>query len=85
MDEKELKASLEDLVEKSGFTILNFMEHTFEPQGFTAIWLLAESHCALHTFPEANKSYIELSSCNLEMYESFVERIEDYFELIDNH
>ncbi len=85
VDEGELKTSLEALIKTAGFTILNFMEHSFEPQGYTAIWLLAESHCALHTFPEADKSYIELSSCNVEMYESFIEKMEVYFNRVDNH
>lgn len=48
------------------------MEHYFEPQGYTCLWLLSESHFAIHTFPEANKTYIELSSCNRQMYENFL-------------
>lgn len=55
----------------SGFTILSFHEHFFIPQGWTGIWLLAESHLAIHTFPEENKTYIELSSCNKEYFKMF--------------
>ena len=47
-------------------------EHPFNPQGYTALWLLSESHFAVHTFPEFGKSYIELSSCNLEYYQKFL-------------
>lgn len=71
-----LKESFERMLKESGFTVLNFMEHFFEPQGYTAIWLLGESHFALHTFPEENKTYIELSSCNEEMYDQFIEMID---------
>lgn len=53
-----------EILLKSDFTILNFMEHTFKPQGYTAIWLLAESHLAVHTFPEHNTTFIELCSCS---------------------
>lgn len=81
-DPEILKSKSEKLIIESGFTILNFMEHHFEPQGFTAIWLLAESHCALHTFPEQGKSYLELSSCNLEMYERFISLIANYFKSV---
>lgn len=66
------KQEMESLLKQAGFSILNYMEHAFEPQGFTAVWLLAESHCALHTFPEEGKTYIELSSCNIQMYVAFV-------------
>lgn len=52
------------LLKKAGFTVLNKVAHEFEPQGYTVLWLLAESHFAIHTFPEQKKTYIELSSCN---------------------
>lgn len=66
------KEEIEALLKRSGFTILNFVEHKFEPQGYTSLWLLAESHCALHTFPEEGQAYVELSSCNIQMFVDFV-------------
>ena len=71
-DHSIVKVEIENLLVASGFTILNFMEHHFQPQGYTALWLLAESHCALHTFPEEDKSYLEISSCNTQMYLDFL-------------
>jgi S-adenosylmethionine decarboxylase len=59
---------------RAGFKILNFCEHHFEPQGWTALWLLGESHFAIHTFPEEGRSYIELSSCVEEPFRKFCER-----------
>lgn len=47
-------------------------EHHFSPQGYTALWLLSESHFAVHTFPEFGRTYIELSSCNLDFYLNFL-------------
>ncbi|MCF8372492.1 MAG: S-adenosylmethionine decarboxylase [Bacteroidales bacterium] len=70
-DPAKLQDGLDLLVEQSGYTVLNKMEHHFEPQGYTCLWLLAESHLAVHTFPENGKSYIELSSCNLDKNETF--------------
>ncbi len=72
IDPVTLTSGFKDLLLDSGFGILNFMEHHFEPQGYTAIWLLSESHLAIHTFPEESKSYVELSSCNKEMYDNFI-------------
>ena len=57
---------------KAGFNILSIKYHLFEPQGFTALYLLCESHFAVHTFPEENKTYIELSSCNKAKYDAFL-------------
>lgn len=63
---EQLKTQFQQILEQSGFTIIQFSEHHFEHQGYTCFWLLAESHLAIHTFPESNTSYVELSSCNEE-------------------
>lgn len=68
-----LKRTCQAALERSGFTILGFMEHHFQPQGYTAIWLLGESHLALHTFPENGKSYLEISSCSKDKFIRFLE------------
>ncbi len=60
-----------ELLILSGFTILNSIQHVFQPQGYTAIWLLAESHLAIHTFPEHNATFIELCSCSEEILITF--------------
>ena len=82
-DSSFLKKKTEKLIIDSGFSVLNFVEHHFQPQGYTALWLLAESHCALHTFPEQNKSYLELSSCNFHMFEKFIELSNNFFEVLN--
>ena len=63
----------EQMLREAGFTTMGFLEHEFEPQGYSRVWLLAESHFAIHTFPEAGQDYIEISSCNLKMYTKFLQ------------
>ena len=70
---QKIRQTFDELLRKAGFTILGIRAHHFQPQGYTALWLLSESHFAVHTFPEFGKSYIELSSCNLEYYQRFLE------------
>ena len=70
-----LKEFFEKVLNKSGFGVLNKTEHYFEPQGYTCLWLLSESHLAIHTFPEAGKTYVELSSCVDKPYYEFVQRL----------
>ena len=65
------------MLEEAGFNVLDVLEHYFKPQGYTALYLLSESHFAVHTFPEFGKTYIELSSCNLEYYQRFIELTKD--------
>jgi S-adenosylmethionine decarboxylase len=66
-----LKKTYQKRLENAGFTIVKFDEFYFPEKGYTCFWLLAESHLAIHTFPDANKAYVELSSCNEAFLESF--------------
>lgn len=72
IDPTKLKNTFSELLVLSRFDILNFQEHYFEPIGWTGLWLLGESHFAIHTFPEEKKSYIEISSCNVDYFLYFV-------------
>mgnify|MGYP002639046628 CR=1 FL=1 len=56
----------------AGFGVLDVIEYHFEPQGYSALFLLSESHFAIHTFPEENQSYIELSSCVKQQFDKFI-------------
>lgn len=67
-----LKCVMDDMLRKSGFNVLDFIEHHFNPQGYTALWLLSESHLAIHTFPEHNKTYLQISSCMLPYFQTFI-------------
>ena len=80
-DARMLDYILNKAAEDAGFNIVQDMGHDFQPYGHTALWLLSESHLAVHTFPEAGKSYIELSSCIKAKFDAFVEIIEASPEL----
>lgn len=74
---QKLKETFSNVLRKAGFNIINFTEHHFTPFGYTALWLLSESHFAIHTFPEFGKTYIELSSCNEIFYKDFIKQIKN--------
>lgn len=63
------------LLQESQFTIKGFKGCYFDEGGYTAVWVLAESHAAIHTFPEEQKTVCYISSCNLEKYEAFLKLI----------
>lgn len=71
-DPGKLYVGLTKLLRASDFKIMNVEEHYFAPYGYTALWLISESHLAVHTWPEENRSYIELSSCNQAKQEKFI-------------
>ena len=58
------------ILKQSGFNILKYISYNFKPFGYTGLFLLSESHLAIHTFSEEEKTYIELSSC-IEEYFTF--------------
>jgi S-adenosylmethionine decarboxylase len=52
--------------EKFDLHVVGSAQHFFEPQGFTVVMLLAESHFSVHTFPELNEAYVDIFCCNPE-------------------
>ena len=43
--------------------VLGEYHHRFSPHGLTAVWILGESHCALHTYPEHNFLAVDCFTC----------------------
>lgn len=76
----KLKEFYSELLALSQFDILAFSEHHFKPAGWTGLWLLGESHFAIHTWPEDGASYIELSSCNPEYQNYFTSNLPKDFK-----
>ena len=70
-----LKSYFGSLLTGSGFTVLDVVERHFTPYGYTALFLLGESHFAIHTFPEHQQSYIELTSCIKGPFDIFINQI----------
>lgn len=74
----ELRKEFDTILHLCGFKVLDVCEHHFHPHGYTCLWLLGESHFAIHTFPECERTYIELASCNMEKYQHFLEMTQEY-------
>lgn len=54
---------IESAAIQSRATILKTVFEKFEPQGFTGICLLAESHISIHTYPELGNCYVDIFTC----------------------
>ena len=66
-DESFLRCTLNNAAKLANATILNLISNKFEPQGVTAIALLAESHLSIHTWPEAQYSAVDIFTCGQNM------------------
>lgn len=54
---------LTEAVRESGLSCIQIKSHQFDPTGYTAAALLAESHITLHTWPEFLAVQIDIFTC----------------------
>ena len=54
---------INEIAKAANVTILNISKYKFEPQGFTILALLAESHISFHTFPEKGIISFDFFTC----------------------
>ncbi len=54
---------IHEIAKAAKVTILNISKYKFEPQGFTILALLAESHISFHTFPEKGIISFDFFTC----------------------
>ena len=66
-DESFLRCALNRAAKLANATVLNLISNKFEPQGVTAIALLAESHISIHTWPESYYSAVDIFTCGKNM------------------
>jgi len=66
-DESFLRCTLHNAAKLANATVLNLISNKFEPQGVTAIALLAESHISIHTWPESHYSAVDIFTCGQNM------------------
>ena len=69
-----------DIAKAAKVTILNISKYKFEPQGFTILALLAESHISFHTFPEKGIISFDFFTCGKINPSVAVEIIKKEFE-----
>ena len=66
-DESFLRCILNRAAKLANATVINLISNKFEPQGVTAIALLAESHISIHTWPESKYSAVDIFTCGQNM------------------
>ena len=62
-DETFVKDTLRQAVDRGFATLLHEVSHHFHPQGVTALGLIAESHVAIHTWPEHGYAAVDVFTC----------------------
>jgi S-adenosylmethionine decarboxylase len=62
-DPHRLEQLLRDAAAVARCEVLDAARHHFTPQGVTVVLLLAESHLAIHTWPEHRYASVDLLTC----------------------
>jgi S-adenosylmethionine decarboxylase len=62
-DASYIQASLQEAAKQAESTLLREVLHQFDPQGVTALALLAESHISIHTWPEKGYAAVDVFTC----------------------
>jgi len=62
-DPAYIESAVEQASQQAQSTLLKMFAHQFEPQGVTAIALLAESHLSIHTWPERGYAAVDIFTC----------------------
>ena len=78
-DPDYLRKSLKQAVESCGATLINLCVHQFSPYGVTATATLAESHMAVHTWPEHGYLGADLFFCGGGQPEQALETLVDLY------
>ncbi len=58
-----IRDALREAAREAESTLLGELHHVFEPQGVTALVLLAESHISIHTWPELGYAAVDVFTC----------------------
>ncbi|HLA38143.1 MAG TPA: adenosylmethionine decarboxylase [Candidatus Brocadiales bacterium] len=60
---KRLREILRRAAEEARATVIRVFCHEFNPKGITGVALLAESHLAIHTWPEEGYAAADIFTC----------------------
>lgn len=76
-DPQRLRAALVSAASAAGATVVEERFHHFSPHGVSGVVVLAESHLAIHTWPELGTAAVDVFTCG---DESLTRRVADAVE-----
>jgi S-adenosylmethionine decarboxylase proenzyme len=66
-DAEHIRRSMLGAARATGATIVSEIFHTFNPHGVSGVVVIAESHLAIHTWPEYGYAAVDLFTCGDEV------------------
>jgi S-adenosylmethionine decarboxylase len=62
-DMAAIRSDMVKAIQAVGASILGQAESRFTPHGVSIVFLLAESHASIHTYPEHNACFLDIFTC----------------------
>ncbi len=62
-DVKGIEKTMVEAAEEAGATVVKSVFHLFNPHGVSGVVVIAESHLAIHTWPEYGYAAVDLFTC----------------------
>ena len=62
-DKEKVRSALRQAAVEAGATIVTDVFHEFNPHGISGVVVIAESHLAIHTWPEFDFAAVDLFTC----------------------
>lgn len=66
-DVDRLRIEMVRAAELAGATVIQALFHRFSPQGVSGVVVIAESHLAVHTWPEHGRVAMDIFTCSPKM------------------
>ena len=80
-DVSYIENSLIEATKASNATIISHNFHKFSPYGVSGVVVIAESHVAIHTWPEYNYAAVDIFTCGDTIDPWIIqEQLKEYFE-----
>ena len=76
----QIEEGMKSICQKAGVTHLATQVHTFSNGGYTSLTLLAESHIAIHTYPECNGVFLDIFTCGKANPQKVLDLLVDCFK-----
>lgn len=79
-DREKLETALITCAREAGATVVESMIHAFNPIGLSGVVVIAESHLAVHTWPEIGYASFDIYTCGRrELAEEIADNLERTF------
>ena len=77
---EEVERIAKSIISDLDLNVVKEVSHSFDPQGKTLVYILSESHLAMHTWPEYKTLHVDLVSCKTLKKEDFEKAVKEPFQ-----